>query len=93
MDIKPVNPSFRCKVIVLNIKNSLYGLKNHQRRPAREATQQYWEINEVYRNSDEFKFAVGLIDGVSKTAYRVKKWFPTLSEQYDMDVQDILLPS
>jgi len=77
-----VNPNFSCKVIVFNIKNSLYGLKGLKKRPPYEAARKYWEINEEHRNSDIYKYSVGLVDGVAVTAYKIKNWFPTKEKQY-----------
>jgi hypothetical protein len=39
----PVNPSFPCKVIVFNIKNALFGLKDFEKRPLYEAARKYWK--------------------------------------------------
>ena len=77
-----VNPGFPCKVIVFNIKNSLYGLKDFQKRNHYESTRKYWEINEEHRNEDVYEFAVGLVDGDSETAYKINEWYPTREKQY-----------
>lgn len=82
MNTRSVNPSFPCKVIIFNIKNALHGLRDFQKRLPYEATRKYWDIMGEHRNNNIYKFAVGLVDGVAKTAYRINKWFPTLEEQY-----------
>ncbi|MCL2765909.1 MAG: hypothetical protein FWD40_11635 [Treponema sp.] len=79
---KVVNPSFPCKIIVLNIKNALHGLKGFQRRNHYNSTCKYWKINEEHRNNDIFKFVVGLVDGYAETAYEIINWFPTKEKQY-----------
>ena len=82
MNNVPVNPSFPCKVIVFNIKNSLYGLKGFQRRNHYESTRKYWVINDEHRNNEIYEYVVGLVDGNAETAYKVNKWFPTKEKQY-----------
>jgi len=77
-----VNPNFPCKVIVFNIKKSLYGLKNFSKRPPYEAARKYWVINEKHRDCEIYEYSVGLVDGVAETAYKINKWFPTKEKQY-----------
>jgi hypothetical protein len=80
--LNQVHPNFPCKVIVFNIKNSLLGLNGFLKRPPYEATRKYWRIEEKYRNYNVYEFAVGLVDGVAETAYKIKKWFPTKENEY-----------
>lgn len=72
-----VNPNFSCKVIVFNIKKSLYGLIDHK-RPPYEATRKYWHINnKKYLDFNIYQFAVGLVDGIAVTAFKINNWFLT----------------
>jgi hypothetical protein len=80
-DKGPINPNFPCKVIFLNIRNMVCGLRGVEKRSPLEATRKCWEISEKYRNTDVYEFAVGLVDGISKTAYKINKWYPTEDKQ------------
>lgn len=82
MNEKPVNPGFPCKVIVFNIKNVLYGLKDYDKRPPYEATRKYWNIAGVYRDTNVYPFAVGLVEGVAETAYKISRWYPTQEPRF-----------
>ena len=77
-----VNPNFPCKVIVFNIKNSLYGLKGLERRTPYEAARKYWEINEIHCDFEIYEYSVGLVDGIAETAYKINSWFETKEKQY-----------
>jgi hypothetical protein len=77
-----VNPNFPCKVIVFNIKNSLYGLKGLKKRTPYEAARKYWDIYENHRNCEIYEYSVGLVDGIAETAYKINSWFPTKEKKY-----------
>jgi hypothetical protein len=79
----PINPNFPCKVMFLNIRNIVCGLRGTEKRSPLEATRKYWEIVEKYRDNNVYEYAVGLIEGISKTAYKINRWYPTEDKQYE----------
>jgi len=77
-----VNPNFPCKVIVFNIKKSLFGLNGFEKRPPYEAARKYWVISEAHRDCENYEYSVGLVDGIAETAYKINSWLKTKEKQY-----------
>jgi hypothetical protein len=65
----PINPTRPCKVFVFNIGRFLAEKDNLY-----DATRRWWKITKKYRDVSEFKFAVGLVKGLSVSAYKLTKW-------------------
>ena len=74
--VKPINPDHPCKVFIFSIGKALAGGASEY-----DGTRRWWRITEHYRDIFEYKFAVGLKDGISLGAYEIEKW--NYSSQYD----------
>lgn len=65
---KPVNPESELVVFVCNI-SALHGTI-----PDYDVTRQYWKLGQQWRKEGAITHGVGLINGISKTAYQIDRW-------------------
>ena len=65
----PINPGRPCRIFVFPIQNAITEGKDIY-----DSTRGCWRITEKYRDVSVYEFAVGLQNGVSVGAYRIKQW-------------------
>jgi hypothetical protein len=65
----PINPNRPCKIFIFPIHKAVGKRKNIY-----EATRYAWKKTERFHNVSDYKYAVGLVKGVSIGSFKIKEW-------------------